>query len=164
MLTPPAPLSGLLPQADPGDQRAEQPAAGAPQAAVITRSGAARAETGQGERDGRRDGASAQSPQREGIPDQGTCSWVWLRPSSLLHALFTYDFMQQELMEGQEEEMLSSSKASQAEMKVLQEEMQLVLKKEREAQVPVRTQSFTTETILIVFFFFPNYFISCFAE
>lgn len=45
--------------------------------------------------------------------------------------------MRQELMEGQEEEMLPSSKESQAEMKVLQEEMQLVLKKEREAQVPV---------------------------
>lgn len=70
------PPSGLLPQDVTGDQRAEQPAAGAPQAAVITRSGAARAETGQGERDGRGDGASAQSPQREGIPDQGTCSWV----------------------------------------------------------------------------------------
>lgn len=64
--------------------------------------------------------------------------------------------MQQELMEGQEEEMLPSSKESQAEMKVLQEEMQLVLKKEREAQVPFHTQSLSTETILIVFFFFPN--------
>lgn len=64
--------------------------------------------------------------------------------------------MQQELMEGQEEEMLPSSKESQAEMKVLQEEMQLVLKKEREAQVRVCTQSLSTETVLIVFFFFPN--------
>lgn len=56
-------------------------------------------------------------------------------------------------MGGQEEEMLPSSKESQAEMKVLQEEMQLVLKKEREAQVPVRTQSLSTETILFLFFY-----------
>lgn len=79
--------------------------------------------------------------------------------SSLLHALFTYDLTQQELMDGQEEEMLPSSKESQAEMKVLQEEMQLVLKKEREAQVPVRTQSLSTETILFWFLYFDTSFL-----
>lgn len=75
------------------------------------------------------------------------------RSSSPLHSLFTYDLTQQELMDGQEEEMLPSSKESQAEMKVLQEEMQLVLKKEREAQVPVPPQSLATETILFFHFF-----------
>lgn len=38
-------------------------------------------------------------------------------------------------MQGQEEVMMSSSKESEAEMKTLQEELQLVLKKERDAQV-----------------------------
>lgn len=45
----------------------------------------------------------------------------------------------QELMQGQEEVMQSSSKESEADMNVLQEELQLVLKKEREAQVSVWT-------------------------
>lgn len=84
--------------------------------------------------------------------------------SSLLHKIFTYDFTQQELMDGQEEEMLPSSKESQAEMKVLQEEMQLVLKKEREAQVPVRTQSLSTETILLLFFYFVTSFLCAFQK
>lgn len=40
-------------------------------------------------------------------------------------------------MLGQEETMQTSSKESEAEMRALQEELQLVLKKEREAQVSV---------------------------
>lgn len=42
-------------------------------------------------------------------------------------------------MQGQEEAMQLPSKESEAEMKALQEELQLVLKKEREAQVSVWT-------------------------
>lgn len=38
-------------------------------------------------------------------------------------------------MRGQEESMLPSSKDSEAELKALQEELQLLLRKEREAQV-----------------------------
>lgn len=41
----------------------------------------------------------------------------------------------QELMRGQEESMLPSSKDSEAELKALQEELQLLLRKEHEAQV-----------------------------
>lgn len=41
-------------------------------------------------------------------------------------------------MQGQEETMQLSSKESEAEVRALQEELQLVLKKEREAQVSVR--------------------------
>lgn len=40
-------------------------------------------------------------------------------------------------MQGQEEAMQPSNEESEAEMKALQEELQLVLKKEREAQVYV---------------------------
>lgn len=42
-------------------------------------------------------------------------------------------------MQGQEEAMQPSSKESEAEMKALQEELQLLLKKDREAQVYVWT-------------------------
>lgn len=40
-------------------------------------------------------------------------------------------------MRGQEESLLPSSKDSEAELKVLQEELQLLLKKEQQAQVLV---------------------------
>lgn len=65
--------SGLLPPAVTGDQRAEQPAAGAAQADVIPGAGAAAAEAGARARDGTRDGAPAQPPQRERDPNQGAC-------------------------------------------------------------------------------------------
>lgn len=66
-------------------------------------------------------------------------------------------------MEGQEEEMLSSSKESQAEMKVLQEEMQLVLKKEREAQVSVCTpQNYPQKPSFFCFFTLTlHFFVLC---
>lgn len=48
--------------------------------------------------------------------------------------VFTIYLIHQDLMQGQEEAMQLSSKESEAEMKALQEELQLVLKKEREAQ------------------------------
>lgn len=48
--------------------------------------------------------------------------------------VFTMYLIHQDLMQGQEEAMQLSSKESEAEMKALQEELQLVLKKEREAQ------------------------------
>lgn len=66
-------LSGLLPPAVPGDQRAEQPAAGTAQADVIPGAGAAAAEAGARQRGGTRDGAPAQPPQRERGPNQGAC-------------------------------------------------------------------------------------------
>lgn len=53
--------------------------------------------------------------------------------------IFTVYFIHQELMQGQEEAMQPSSTESEAETKALQEELQLVLKKEREAQVSVQT-------------------------
>lgn len=53
--------------------------------------------------------------------------------------IFTVNFIHQELMQGQEEAMQPSSTESEAETKALQEELQLVLKKEREAQVSVQT-------------------------
>lgn len=53
--------------------------------------------------------------------------------------IFTVHFIHQELMQGQEEAMQPSSTESEAETKALQEELQLVLKKEREAQVSVQT-------------------------
>lgn len=51
------------------------------------------------------------------------------------HQTLTRQFFHQELMRGQEESMLPSSKDGEAELKALQEELQLLLKKEREAQV-----------------------------
>lgn len=98
-----------------------------------------RAETGQGERDGRRDRASAESAQRERGLYQGTCCVHFPLAFSLAPVLliFTVYFTHQELMQGQEETMQTSSKESEAEMRALQEELQLALKKEREAQVSV---------------------------
>lgn len=64
-----AALSGLLPPAVPGDQRAEQPAAGAAPADVIAGAGAAAAQAGPRQRDGTRDGEPAQPPQRERDPN-----------------------------------------------------------------------------------------------
>jgi len=58
--------------------------------------------------------------------------------SSPVDMLFTDLFMRQELMLSQEEAMQPSSKESEVEMTALQEELQLVLKKEREAQVSLR--------------------------
>lgn len=51
------------------------------------------------------------------------------------HLSFTKNSIHQELMQGQEEAMQPSSKESEAELKTLQDDLQLVLKKEREAQV-----------------------------
>lgn len=58
---------------------------------------------------------------------------------SPVRMILTVYFIHQELMQGQEEAMQPSSKESEAEMRALQEELQLVLKKEREAQVSVQT-------------------------
>lgn len=65
--------SGLLPAAVAGDQRAEQPAAGAAQADVIPGAGAAAAEAGPRPRGGTRDGTLAEPPQRERDSNQGWC-------------------------------------------------------------------------------------------
>lgn len=62
-----------------------------------------------------------------------------LSPLGPVLLVFTIYLIHQELMQGQEEAMQLSSKESEAEMKALQEELQLVLKKEREAQVSVWT-------------------------
>lgn len=64
------------------------------------------------------------------------CSAFTLAP---VHLSFKICLIRQELMQGQEEAMQPSSKESEAELKALQEELQLVLKKEREAQVSVWT-------------------------
>ena len=65
-----------------------------------------------------------------------TCIPLLLFP---VYLKFTVCFTRQELMQGQEEAMQLSSKESEAEMKTLQEELQLALRKEREAQVSVWT-------------------------
>lgn len=62
-----------------------------------------------------------------------------LSPLAPVLLVFTIYLIHQELMQGQEEAMQLPSKESEAEMKALQEELQLVLKKEREAQVSVWT-------------------------
>lgn len=62
-----------------------------------------------------------------------------LSPLGPVLLVFTIYLIHQELMQGKEEAMQLSSKESEAEMKALQEELQLVLKKEREAQVSVWT-------------------------
>lgn len=54
-------------------------------------------------------------------------------------------------MGSQEEDMQLPSKDSKAEVTVLKEELQLVVKKEREAQVPVHTSAPIT-TMLLFFF------------
>ena len=52
--------------------------------------------------------------------------------------------LHQELMQGQEEAMESSSKEGEAEMRAVQEELQLVLGKENEAQVAVPSSASLT--------------------
>lgn len=129
-------FAGLLLQALRRHQRAERPDAGAPQAAVVDGGGAAAGQTGQGEDDGKRERAHAESAQGEGGLHQGVPrvspqppgSAGSNMPSSLTLALFC-----QELMRAQEEAMLP--KDGEAEAKVLQEELQLLLRKEKEAQV-----------------------------
>lgn len=54
-------------------------------------------------------------------------------------------------MAGQEEDMQPSSKDSKAEVTVLREELQLVVKKEREAQVSVHTPAPFTIILLLLF-------------
>lgn len=55
-------------------------------------------------------------------------------------------------MQGQEETMRSSSAETEAEMKALKEELQLVLKKEREAQVFVNPEIIHKNKILFFFY------------
>lgn len=64
-------------------------------------------------------------------------------------------------MAGQEEDMQSSSKDSGAEVTVLKEELQLVVKKEREAQVSVRTPATIAAILLLLFL---RSLCLCFAE
>uniref|UniRef100_A0A3Q3K5Z6 Uncharacterized protein n=1 Tax=Monopterus albus TaxID=43700 RepID=A0A3Q3K5Z6_MONAL len=66
------------------------------------------------------------------------CSYISLGflPCSVCF-IFALSFIYQELMQGQEEAMHPSSKEREAEVKALEEELQLALKKEREAQVSV---------------------------
>ena len=66
--------------------------------------------------------------------------------------IFTVHFIHQELMQGQEEAMQPSSTESEAETKALQEELQLLLKKEREAQVSVQTLRCIEAILLFCFF------------
>uniref|UniRef100_A0A3Q3K620 CDK5 regulatory subunit-associated protein 2/Myomegalin coiled coil domain-containing protein n=1 Tax=Monopterus albus TaxID=43700 RepID=A0A3Q3K620_MONAL len=68
----------------------------------------------------------------------GICSYISLGflPCSVCF-IFALSFIYQELMQGQEEAMHPSSKEREAEVKALEEELQLALKKEREAQVSV---------------------------
>lgn len=64
--------------------------------------------------------------------------WMLCLVLSPVHLILTVHLTPQELMQGQEEAMRPSSVESESEMRVVKEELQLALKKEREAQVTVR--------------------------
>lgn len=81
-------------------------------------------------------------------------SSVCLPPPDPAAALSSRDLPRQELMGGQEEDMQPSSKDGEAEVTVLKEQLQLVLKKEREAQVCAHTPAPVTKNCCVLAFEF----------
>lgn len=110
-------------------------------------------EVGQREGDGRRDEPPADSAQGEGGFYQGifSCTGFLCLVLSPVQLILTVHLTHQELMQGQEEATQPSSVETEEEMRAVKEELQLALKKEREAQVFANHQ-ITGKYRMLVFF------------
>lgn len=75
--------------------------------------------------------------------------WILCLVLSPVHLILTVHLIHQELMQGQEEAMRPSSVEREAEMRALKEELQLALKKEREAQVFVNHEIIRKHKVLV---------------